>query len=92
MRFIFWFKTFSTKIKRFNFVFKSLKLYFYILLLIANKDTYAKVINVANTCINTFKKLENVDAIIAFVNIINSLYIDRSLNSSRIRFLYLLKF
>jgi len=71
-----------TKIKKLNFVFKSLRLYFYILFLVANKNTYTKVINIANIRINTFKKLRNINAIIAFVNAINSLYIDRSLNSN----------
>jgi len=71
-----------TKIKKLNFVFKNLKLYFYILFLIASKDTYTKVINVANIRINTFKKLENINTIIAFINVINSLYINRNSNNN----------
>ncbi len=82
MQSIFQLKTFSTKIKKLNFVFKSLKLYFYILFLIANKNTYTKVINIASICINMFKKLENVNTIIAFINVINSSYIDRSSNNN----------
>ncbi len=80
------------KIKKLNFVLKSLRLYFYILFLVANKDTYIKIINIASTCINISRKLKDINAIIVFVNIINSLYIDRSSNSSRTRSLYLLKF
>ena len=64
-----------TKIKKLNFVFKSLKLYFYVLFLVASKNTYTKVINIANTCINISKKLKDIDTIIALINIINSLYI-----------------
>jgi len=71
-----------TKIKKLNFVFKNLKLYFYILFLIANKDIYIEVINIANICINIFKKLKNINAIIVFINIINSLYINKSLNNN----------
>ncbi len=51
-----------------------------------------KVINIANTYINIFKKLENINIIIVFVNTINNLYIDKNLNNSRTRFFYLLKF
>jgi len=43
---------------------------------------YTKVINIANICINIFKKIENINTIIAFVSVINSLYINRSLNSN----------
>ncbi len=82
MQSIFWFKTFSIKIKKLNLVFKSLKLCFYVLFLIANRDTYAKVINIASICINTSRKLKNIDTIIAFINAINSSYVDRSLDSS----------
>ncbi len=92
MQFIFWLKIFSTKIKRFNLVFKSLRLYFYILFLVANRDTYTKVINIANIYINMFRELEDVNTIIAFISVINSLYINKNLNNSRTRFLYLLKF
>jgi len=80
------------KIKKFNFVFKNLRLYFYILFLIANRNMYTKVINIANIYINTSKKLENINIIIIFINIINKLYINKSSNNNRIRFLYLLKF
>jgi len=62
------------------------------LFLVASRDTCAKVINVANIRINTFKELKNVDTIIAFVDAINSSYIDKSLSNSRTKFLYLLKF
>ena len=71
-----------TKIKKLNFVFKNLRLYFYILFLIANKNIYIKVINVASIYINIFKKLKNINAIIAFINVINNLYIDKSSNNS----------
>jgi len=81
-----------TKIKRLNFIFKSLKLYFYILFLIANKDIYIKIINIASICINIFRKLKNINAIIAFINAINSLYINRNSNNNRTKFFYLLKF
>ncbi len=53
---------------------------------------YIKVINIANICINTFKKLENINTIIALINAINSSYINKSSNNSRIKSLYLLKF
>jgi len=69
-----------------------LKLYFYILFLVASRDIYTKTINIANIYINIFKELENIDTIIVFVNIINSLYIDRNSNNSRTKSLYLLKF
>ncbi len=82
MRFIFWLKIFLTKIKKLNFVLKSLKLCFYVLFLIINKNTYIKVINIASIYINISRKLKNIDAIIAFINVINSLYIDRSSNNS----------
>ncbi len=75
---MFWLKTFLTKIKKFNFVFKSLKLCFYILFLIANRDTRTKVINIANTYINIFKKLKDINAIIVFIDVTNSLYINKS--------------
>jgi len=52
------------------------------LFLIANKDTCAKVIDVANICINTFKKLKDANAIIALIDVINSLYVDESSNNS----------
>ncbi len=81
-----------TKIKRLDFVFKNLKLYFYVLFLVANRDTYIKTINVANICINMFKKLRNINTIIAFINVINSLYIDKSSNNNRTKSFYLLKF
>jgi len=81
-----------TKIKKLNFVFKSLKLYFYVLFLIASKDTRIKVINIANIYINTFKELKDINAIIALNNAINSSYINRSLNNCRTKFFYLLKF
>jgi len=71
-----------TKIKRFNLVLKSLKLCFYILFLVANKNTYTRAISVANIRINTFKKFKNVDAIIAFVGVTSSLYINKSSNNS----------
>jgi len=67
-----------TKIKRLDLVFKSLRLCFYVLFLIANRDTCVEAIDVANICVNMFKKLEDVDAIIAFVDVINSSYIDES--------------
>jgi len=70
-----------TKIKKLNFVFKSLKLYFYILFLIANKDIYIKTINIASICINIFKKLKNINTIIMFINIINNLYINKNSNN-----------
>ena len=82
MQFIFWLKIFSTKIKRFNLVFKSLRLYFYVLFLVANRDTYIKAINIANIYINIFKKLKNINIIIAFINVINKLYINRSSNNN----------
>ncbi len=53
---------------------------------------YAKAINIASIRINTSKKLRNINAIIAFINAINSLYINESSNNSRTRSLYLLKF
>jgi len=81
-----------TKIKKLNFVFKNLRLYFYILFLIVSRNMRIKVINIANTYINIFKKLENINIIIVFVNTINNLYIDKNLNNSRTRFFYLLKF
>ena len=71
-----------TKIKKLNFVLKSLKLYFYILFLIASRDTYIKTINIANTYINISRKLENINTIIALINAINSLYINRSSNNN----------
>ncbi len=43
---------------------------------------YIEAINIANICINTFRKLKNINTIIAFINVINSLYIDRSSNNS----------
>ncbi len=92
MRFIFELKIFLTKIKKLDFVFKSLRLYFYVLFLIANRNICAKVISVASTRVSTSRKLKNINAIIAFINAINSLYIDRSSSSSRTKFLYLLKF
>jgi len=70
-----------TKIKKLNFVFKSLKLYFYILFLIANKNIYIKIINIASTCINISRKFKNINTIIIFINIINNLYINRSSNN-----------
>jgi len=81
-----------TKIKRLNFVFKNLKLYFYILLLIANKNIYTKTINIANIYINIFRELKDINTIIAFINIINNLYIDKSSGNCRTIFFYLLKF
>jgi len=53
---------------------------------------YIKAINITSICIDTFRKLRDIDTIIALVNAINSSYIDRSSNSSRTKFLYLLKF
>ncbi len=82
MRFISQFKAFLTKIKKLNFVFKSLQLYFYVLFLVASRDIYAKVINIANIRVNTFKELKDINAIIAFLNAINSLYIDKSSNNN----------
>ncbi len=81
-----------TKIKRLNLVLKSLRLCFYVLFLVASRDTCVEAIDVANICINTFRKLGDVNAIIAFVNVTNSSYVDRSLSDSRTRSLYLLKF
>jgi len=52
------------------------------LFLVANKDIYIKVINIASICINIFKKLKDINTIIAFINTINSLYIDRNFNSN----------
>ena len=49
---------------------------------IASRDTCIEAINIANICVNTSRKLEDIDAIIVFVDIISSLYIDRSSNSS----------
>ena len=71
-----------TKIKRLNFVFKSLKLYFYILFLVASRNIYIKAINIASIYINIFRKLKDINTIIALVNAINSLYINRSSNNS----------
>jgi len=71
-----------TKIKRFNFVLKSLKLYFYILFLIASRNIYTKAINVASIRINIFKELKDINAIITFINVINSLYINKSSNNN----------
>jgi len=71
-----------TKIKKLNFVFKSLKLCFYILFLITNKNIYIKVINIASIYINIFKKLKNINAIIVFINVINNLYINRNSNNN----------
>ncbi len=82
IKFIVIIKIFLTKIKKLNFVFKSLKLYFYILFSVANRDTYIKAINIANIYINIFKKLKNINTIIAFINVINSLYINKSLNNN----------
>ncbi len=82
MQFMFQLKTFLTKIKRLNFVLKSLKLCFYILFLIASRDIYVKAINIANICINIFKELKNINAIIAFIDVINSLYIDKNSSNS----------
>ncbi len=82
MQSIFWLKIFSTEIKRLNFVFKSLKLYFYILFSVASRDTYTEAINIANIYINTFREFENINTIIIFVNAINSLCVDRNSNSS----------
>ncbi len=81
-----------TKIKRFNFVLKSLKLYFYILFLIASRNIYTKAINVASIRINIFKELKDINAIITFINVINSLYINKSSNNNWTKSLYLLKF
>ena len=75
-----------------NRVIKSLELCFYVLFLVASRNTCAKAIDIASIRINTFRELENIDAIIAFVDVINSSYIDRSSNNSRIKSLYLLKF
>ena len=50
--------------------------------LVANKNTYTRAISVANIRINTFKKFKNVDAIIAFVGVTSSLYINKSSNNS----------
>jgi len=52
------------------------------LFLVANKNIYAKVINIANIRINTFKKLKNANTIIALINVINSSYINRSSNNN----------
>ena len=60
--------------------------------LVASKDTCAKIVNIANIRTNIFKELENINTIIVFINIINSLYIDRSSNNSRTKKFYLLKF
>ncbi len=43
---------------------------------------YIKVINIASICINIFKKLKNINTFIVFINIINSLYINKSLNNN----------
>jgi len=51
------------------------------LFLVANRDIY-KTINIASICISIFRELENINIIIALINIINSLYIDKSLNSN----------
>ncbi len=51
-----------------------------------------KTINIANICTNIFRKFKDIDTIIIFTNIINSLYIDRSSNNYRTKFLYLFKF
>jgi len=47
------------------------------LFLVANKDTYTKVINIANICINRFKKLKDINAIIAFINVCHDSRLDR---------------
>jgi len=62
------------------------------LFLVANKNTYIEVINIANICINITRELKDINIIITFINIINSLYIDRSSNNSWTKSLYLLKF
>jgi len=89
---IFWLEIFSTKIKKLDFVFKSLKLYFYILFLVASRNTCIKVVDIASICVNIFKEFEDINTIIVFVNTIDSLYINRSSNSNRTIFFYLLKF
>ena len=71
-----------TKIKRLDFVFKNLKLYFYVLFLIASRNIYTKAINVASIRINIFKELKDINAIITFINVINSLYINKSSNNN----------
>jgi len=70
-----------TKIKRLNFVFKSLKLYFYILFLVASRNIYIKTTIVADIYIDIFREFRDINTIILFVNTIDSLYIDTSSNN-----------
>jgi len=62
------------------------------LFLVASRDIYTKTIIIANIYINIFKKLRDTNTIIVFANTINNLYIDRDLDSCRIKNFYLLKF
>ncbi len=59
-----------------------MKLYFYILFSVASRDIYIETINIINICINIFRKFEDIDTIIVFVNTIDSLYIDKNSNNS----------
>jgi len=52
------------------------------LFLIASKNTYIKVIDIANIYINIFKEFKNINAIIAFINVISNLYINKSLSNN----------
>ena len=60
--------------------------------LVVSKNIYIKITIITNIYINIFKEFRNTNIIILFINIINSLYIDKSLNNYRIKSFYLLKF
>ncbi len=51
-----------------------------------------KITIIANIYINIFRELRDINTIILFVNTIDNLYIDKSLNNCWIKSFYLLKF